>query len=245
MIIEGMTSVRAVIKAIRENGSDRKISRIFIDSERAVKRAADIRWLTSVSGEFGFRLERLGAGEFASLTEGKTHGGIAAEVSERTFPALRDAEIPEKGFFAMLEGIEDPFNFGDAVRSLYLCGCDCLVMRERNWMSAASTVMKASAGTSELIRAVTAEPEEACGLLKGRGYRTVCAGIRDSVPCHEADLSRPLLLVIGGEKRGISSQVTASADLVVRVDYARGFRGSLSASAAAAMLSYEIMRQNT
>ena len=42
-------------------------------------------------------------------------------------------------------------------------------------------------------------------LLKEKGYRVVCAGIRDAVGLYEADLKKPLLLVVGGEKRGISA----------------------------------------
>ena len=245
MLIEGMTSVRAVIKAIRECGSDRRISRVFVDRQRSRKRSADIKWLGSLKDEMGFSVEYLDSDGFGKIAGGKTNGGIAAEVSDRTFPPLSDIRIPQKGFFAILDGIEDPYNFGDAVRSLYLCGCDCLVMKERNWMSAAATVIKASAGTSELMQAVIAEPEEAVCTLKSAGYRVVCAGIRDSVPCGEADLARPLLLIIGGEKRGISASVLSMADLVVRISYGREFRGSLSAQSAAAVLSYEIMKQNS
>ena len=53
-----------------------------------------------------------------------------------------------------------------------------------------------------------------------------------------------LLLVIGGEKRGISRGLLNSADEIVRIDYARPFRAALSAASAATILGYEVMRQN-
>ena len=88
------------------------------------------------------------------------------------------------------------------------------------------------------------EAEEAVALLKSIGYRVVCAGIRDSVGLYDASLQKPLLLIVGGEKRGISASLLAEADEVVRIDYGREFRGSLSAAAAATVIAFEVLRQN-
>ena len=56
--------------------------------------------------------------------------------------------------------------------------------------------------------------------------------------------TKPLFLIVGGEKRGISRKLLDRADLIVRIDYGRAFRGSLSAASACAMLGYEVLRQN-
>ena len=80
--------------------------------------------------------------------------------------------------------------------------------------------------------------------FKKYGYKVVCAGIRDSVSAFDADLKKPVFLIVGGEKRGISAKVLAKADTVVRLDYGRDFAGSLSAASAASVLAYEILRQN-
>ena len=83
------------------------------------------------------------------------------------------------------------------------------------------------------------------GLYKDFGYRIACAAIPDSVPCFEADLTLPLLLVIGGEKRGISSKLLQIKNLNVRIPYGTEFMGSLSTSSAVSILAYEVLRQNT
>ena len=57
-------------------------------------------------------------------------------------------------------------------------------------------------------------------------------------------MRKPLFLIVGGEKRGISAAALAEADTIVRIDYGRAFGGSLSAASAAAMLGYEVLRQN-
>ena len=80
--------------------------------------------------------------------------------------------------------------------------------------------------------------------FRAAGYRILSAGIRDSVSVFDGEFPYPVLLVVGGEKRGISRQLLEASDGIVRVDYGREFRGSLSASAACAVLAFEIFRQN-
>ena len=72
----------------------------------------------------------------------------------------------------------------------------------------------------------------------------ICAGIRNSIGLYEADLKKPLLLVIGGEKRGISAEMLSLADEVVRIDYGREFQGSLSTASASTVIAFEVLRQN-
>ena len=141
--------------------------------------------------------------------------------------------------------IEDPYNFGYALRSLYAAGVDGVILCPRNWMGAAGVVARSSAGASERLPMAVCEPETAVKLFHEHHYRVLCVGIRDSVSLYEADMSRPLLLVVGGEKRGISRAVLNAADTVVRIDYGREFRGSLSAASAATILGFEVLRQNT
>ena len=57
-------------------------------------------------------------------------------------------------------------------------------------------------------------------------------------------LPLPILLLVGGEKRGISRKVLEEADILVKIGYAREFRASLSAASATTMFAYEIARQN-
>ena len=90
----------------------------------------------------------------------------------------------------------------------------------------------------------TADAESAIELFKQAGYQVLCAGIRDSVSLFEEHFSYPILLVIGGEKRGISRNILEKADQIVRIDYGRSFRGSLSAASAATVMAFELFRQN-
>lgn len=243
-VFEGMTSIRSVIYAADGKISDRRIKRILVDSEKCKSRGKELAWLRVKSRELGFSIELTTAEEIDSITTGNTHGGIIAECTERTIPDLSDAVIKPDGFYVMIEGIEDPYNFGYALRSLYACGADGVVLSPRNWMSAAGVVCRSSAGASELLPVYISDGAGAAEYFKNAGYKIACAGIRDSVSSFDADLTYPVFLIVGGEKRGISASLLEKADQVVRIDYGREFNLSLSAASAATMLGYEVMRQN-
>lgn len=245
-LLEGMTSLRATLRGIDRGISDRRILRVVYAAERKAKLAREISYLRSVREKYGFSIVECSLSEIEAKTLGSSHGGIIAECSERHFPLLSDSigRISKKGFYVMLEGIEDPYNFGYALRSLYATGVDGIILGHRNWMSAAGVVARASAGASELFPVYIADPAEAAELFHSIGYSIVCADIRTEHLLEETDICYPVLLVVGGEKRGISRSVLDLADLKVRISYGREFHASLSAASAATILAYEIFRQN-
>lgn len=244
-ILEGMTSISALLAAKEAGTNDRAILEIRFDRAKKQKKAREYAFLERKCKELAIPLSLTDSAELERICIGNTHGGIIALCGDRSFPSPTRKNLPESGFLCFIEGIEDPYNFGYALRSLYAAGCDGILLGERNWMSAAGVVARASAGASESFRIWSGDPVEAVRTLKEMGYRIVCAGIRDSVGFYEADLKKPLLLVVGGEKRGISAEMLSYADEIVRIDYGRDFRGSLSAASAATVMAFEILRQNT
>ena len=243
-VFEGMTSIRAVINSNKAGISDRQINKVMIDRERAEAKKDDISFLRVVSRELSFEIEFTDRAEIDSLSVGNSHGGIVALCSDRTIPALTSDRIATDGFYVMIEGIEDPYNFGYALRSIFAAGADGVILTPRNWMSAAGVVCRSSAGASELLPLFVSEPLQAVRTFKEGGYKAVAAGIRDSVSAFDTDLKRPVFLIVGGEKRGISRAVLDECDAVVRLEYGREFRASLSAASAASILAYEVLRQN-
>ncbi len=244
-IFEGIVSLRTLISVADSRGSNgRRIKTVYYSSERAKKEKKELSWLTHRGEELGFEIELIAPELIDEMSTGNTHGGIVAECGERALMPVTAESISENGFYVMIEGIEDPYNFGYALRSLYASGADGVILGKRNWMSAAGVVCRASAGASELIDVYSDESfENAVDIFKSKGYRVVCADIDNSVPIYEADLSRPLLLVIGGEKRGISRSILEKADEIVRIEYGRDFDASLSAASAATVIGFEVFRQ--
>lgn len=243
-LFEGMTSISALIETVSSGQSDRSIRSVYFDSSRLYKKNREFRFLEAKSKELGFQLSMVSSDELSEMASGNTHGGVLAVATTRTYPSLTAENLSPNGFWVMLDGIEDPYNFGYSIRALYAAGVDGLILPPRNWLSAAGTVARASAGTSEKMAVLVAGPAEAIPLFRSAGYSIYAAEIRDAISLYEADLKKPLLFVIGGEKRGISREVLSHCDQNVRIEYGREFRGSLSAAATCAVIGFEVMRFN-
>ena len=189
---------------------------------------------------------------FDGFAGGRTHGGIIALAKKRRFsePA---ALLAKAQTVAVIEGIEDPYNLGYAVRALYTQGTDGLILPERDFGLSESVIEKASTGTFYKMPAATfkngAKPE-LVKLLKTAGFRVYCvnhkapegsrAELRDIFDVKFAEKSA---FVIGGEKRGISRDFLLSADEIIRLPYANAFAHSLAAQTAATIVAYELHRQ--
>ena len=244
-IMEGMTSVRAVFAGEESGASDRKIEKILFDSAKARAKFRELGFLRAKGEEKGFPVELTSAEKIESLAIGQSHGGVLAYTSDRTIKNITECEIKESGFYVFLQGIEDPYNFGYALRSLYAAGVDGIVLEKRNWMSAAGVVCRASAGASEMLPLSWGEPEEIAKAFKEKGYAIVAADkTDDAVSVYDTEISFPVLLVVGGEKRGISASFREYCDKTVMLDYGREFRAALSAASASSIIAFEIFRQN-
>jgi 23S rRNA (guanosine2251-2'-O)-methyltransferase len=236
-VLEGFVSVRAAIKS-----GSRAIHTLYLRRDKWDKGVA---WLEHQAEAAQIPVRRVEAAEIDALAGGSSHGGVAAEVGARQFVDLAQIGAGKKSpFVVMMDGVEDPFNFGQAVRAIYAAGADGLVLRPRNWMSAAGVVARSSAGASEWIPTAIADTvQEAAAFFRARGLIVACADLENSVPIYQADLCAPLFLVIGGEKRGITRSFLDSADLRLAIPYASDFDQSLGTAAAAAVIAFEVMRQ--
>ena len=243
-VLEGMPSISAAINAIILKKSDRKILSIYVDKTKKESKKKEISFLLRKSNELNFPLEFVTADMISEFTTGTSHGGIIAFCTARTLPRLDKEKINSNGVYFMLDGVEDPYNFGYSVRSIYAAGADGIILPERNWMGVSGVVARSSAGASELIDTFVSDENEAIEVFKALGYTVVCAGIRNSESIFDVDLKKPLLVILGGEKRGISRDVLDKADKIVRIDYGRAFNGSLSTAASVAVFAFEIFRAN-
>ncbi len=243
-VFEGMTSIRALLDNLKDNVvGARKIEKILFDKDKTKSKEKDFRYLTKMAEVFGFEIEAVKAEEIDKITVGASHGGIVAICGERQYEKLSAEKIVNDGFYVMIEGIEDPYNFGYALRSIYASGADGIILSQRNWLSASGVVCRSSAGASERLK-IFIENDDFIKTFKQKGYKVVCADIKNSVSVYEADLKKPILLIVGGEKRGISSSILKEADQIVRIDYGRRFDAALSAASASTILAFEVYKNN-
>lgn len=237
---EGTLSILTVL--LRKS---RSVERVFYDKEKKLSNHRRASRIALICEKCGIPFERCGSDFIEENTTSSTHGGMIAIVGERKTVPLENLFLKEDGFLFLFDGIEDPYNFAYSVRSMYAAGADGMVLSPRNWMSAAGVCIRGSAGTTEMIDcAVYEDKSELISLAKKHGYRIICADENTETLHTDPVLKKPLLVIVGGEKRGISKEFLDAADALVKIDYARDFKMSLTATAASSILAFEVAAQN-
>jgi 23S rRNA (guanosine2251-2'-O)-methyltransferase len=233
--IEGGLAVESVLQA-----ASREVEAIYIRQDRYDGRVARLQLMAQRQG---IPVTRAPADVIAGFVSGERHGGIIASVGPRRLSTLNDLFTGVSPVVFLIDGVEDPYNFGQAVRSMYAAGIDGLIVPPRNWLSAAATVIRASAGASEYMPTAVSGTVEAVAVAQARGFAVAVATSVDARPMTEVDLSGPLLLIIGGEKRGVARAVEQAAELRVSIPYGRKIDLALGTSSAVAVLAFEILRR--
>lgn len=232
-LLEGNISVKAALLAKR-----RTVYEILVDENKKDK---DTNFILKQAELNHVTVTKVKRETIHQLASGTTHGGMIAYVSDRTYQTIEDIENP---FYAIVEGIEDPFNFGYICRSLYAAGCDGLIVPERNFSIAASTVTKSSAGASEYLNIIQCSDIPSLILsLKKKGIKLYCAMRKDAVLYTQADYTKGCILALGGEKRGLSKQILKLSDQNIYIGYANDFKNALNGASAASILAFEVVRQ--
>lgn len=239
LTLEGFLSILAAIES-----ESRPIHQVLIhEKKRYDKRLA---YLRHTAERADINVEYVPQDTIDQHVDGNTHGGVVALVGDRRFVEL-DALLPDDGipFIVMLDGIEDPFNFGSAIRALYAAGVDGVVVRPRNWTTASSVVGRSSAGASERIKMAIADTAEDAAAFY-RGHHLVIATTAksdNSQSIFSAMLTRPLFLLIGGERRGVTRSFVNQADMLLEIPYGREFEQSLGTVNATSIIAFEVLRQ--
>jgi len=191
-------------------------------------------------------MERIG------LPPGCRHQGVAAKRGEIVFYELEELlahaeEVSPEGEFPrilVLDCLQDPHNLGAILRSALAAGfAHVIVTRERS-APFSGTVAKVSAGALAHLRiSRVVNLAETLKVLKKRGYWVFGAvAEKSSVSIYQADFSIPLCLIIGGEGSGIRPLVQKQCDHLVTIPMTGHFN-SLNASAAAAVIMFEVRRR--
>ncbi len=235
-LLEGKISVKAALAS-----PYREVVSIQIDN---TKKDRDTSYIIKQAKKKNIDVSFVERESIDTLCEGKTHGGIIAYVSERSFQTLEDIKN-KTPFLAIVEGVEDPFNFGFVLRSLYAAGVDAILLSPRNWTSAATILAKSSAGASELLPMIIVEDmSEMIQQLKQKKIQIVCANRDDhAIQMYDYNFKQSVCICIGGEKRGLSKTILKESDQDVYIPYMNDFRNALSAASASTILAYEVLRQ--
>jgi 23S rRNA (guanosine2251-2'-O)-methyltransferase len=183
------------------------------------------------------------------LVPGVNHQGILLAVAPITYLDVdemlqriapdHDSVRARKPIIAVLDHIQDPHNLGAIVRSCAAMGVRGIIIPERGAAPVTAAAVKTSAGTmSQVMIARTSNLSRVLDQLKERGYWVAGADGSGETSLLAMDWDRPLALVIGSEKKGMSRTVSAACDYRVFIPMEEGVE-SLNASVAAALLLFQ------
>lgn len=238
-MIEGRN---AVTEAIR---SGRTINKVFLadgDTDRALGR------LAAMAKEAGAVVVRIDRRKLNEMSQTGAHQGIMASVAVHDYATIDGilAAAEAKGeapLIVLCDELSDPHNLGAILRTAECAGAHGVIIPKRRSVGLTAVVGKASAGAVEYMPvARVANLTAAIRELKQRGVWIFGTAADGAVPLYSADLKGPAAIVIGNEGVGMSRIVADSCDFKVSIPM-KGRISSLNASAAAAILLYEAVRQ--
>lgn len=231
----------AVGEALR---SQRSINKILV-AEGA--HGGSLGEILSLAKSKGVPVEAVKAERLDKLAQGLRHQGIAALAAPIAFQSLDDvfARAESKGeepFILLLDELQDPQNVGALIRSADAAGVHGVLMPRRRSCPLNAVVAKISAGAVEYVPVVQiGNIAQTIDELKQRGCWVVGADM-DGVDYFAANMTGPIVLVIGAEGKGLGRLVKQKCDDIVSIPMNGGVN-SLNASAAGAVLLYEVVRQ--
>ena len=231
----------AVMEALK--GSSR-INRLMVADGSS---EGSIRELIAVAKEKGVPVQFLERSKLDSMAKGIRHQGVLAQVSPVEYVELEDIlskarEKQEDPFIILLDELEDPHNLGAILRSADAAGAHGVLIPKRRSCPLSATVAKTSVGAVEHVPvARIGNIVQTIKALKEEGLWVAGADM-DGKNYYEADLTGPLLLVVGSEGQGIGRLVKEQCDFIVRIPML-GAINSLNASVAGSVLMFEVTKQ--
>lgn len=238
-LLLGRNAVREALK------SGRSINRILIAEG---SHGGSISEIINLAKERHLILQSISSDRLDALCGGQRHQGIVAYAAPVDYVELDDIlnlakDRGEDPFIILLDELEDPHNLGAILRTADAVGAHGILIPKHRSCPLSSIVAKTSAGAVEYVPvARIGNVVQTLDELKKQGLWVAGADMDGKENYYEANLTGPIVLVIGSEGRGISRLTKEACDFVVKIPM-RGKVNSLNASNAAAILAYEILKQ--
>lgn len=168
--------------------------------------------------------------------------GIFA-VAKRVDKPFEGENISQTGRYIVLDDLQDPGNLGTVIRTADAMGVDGVVLAgDCVDLYNPKTVRSAVGSLPRLDIFIEKDFERVTRVLKRRGVTTYAAVISGGEEVTKAGFQRGCAVVIGNEGRGLSDRDADLCDRRVTIAM-KGHINSLNAATAAAILLWEMMRE--
>ena len=238
-IIEGRN---AVIEALR---SGENIDKIYLAKGETDKTLGHI---ASRAREKGIVVVEADRRKLDGMSRTYAHQGVIALAAVREYASVEEIlnAAREKGdppLIVVCDELSDPHNLGAVIRTAECAGAHGVVIPKRRSAGLTAVVAKTSAGAVAHVP-VARVPNIPALLkdLKKQGVWVFGTAADGTTNLYDADLKGPAAIVIGSEGEGMTRLAAENCDFLVSIPM-RGKLNSLNASAAAAILLYEAVRQ--
>ena len=238
-IIEGRN---AVVEALRAG--------VTIDKIYILKGETDatLGHIASTAREKGVVVVDADRRKLDGMSRTHAHQGVIALAAVREYVSVDDiladaAAKNESPLIVVCDEISDPHNLGAIIRTAYCAGAHGVVIPKRRSAGLTSVVAKTSAGAVSHMK-VARVPNIPSLLkdLKKQGVWVFGTAANGTTGLYDADLKGAAAIVIGSEGDGMTRLAAENCDFLVSIPM-KGNLNSLNASASAAILLYEAVRQ--
>lgn len=238
-VIEGRN---AVVEALR---AGEHIDKIYLLKGETDKTLGHIASVARAAGIVVVDADRR---KLDGMSRTHAHQGVIALAAVREYATVEDilkvaADKGENPLLVVCDEISDPHNLGAIIRTAECAGAHGVIIPKRRSAGLTAVVAKTSAGAVAHVP-VARVPNIAALLkdLKKQGVWVFGTAADGATTLYGADLKGPAAIVIGSEGEGMTRLVAENCDFLVSIPMA-GKLSSLNASAAAAILLYEAVRQ--
>lgn len=192
-------------------------------------------------------VERVEEHQLVKLVQTQHHQGIVAKVKPFAYQSLptilSNLKANTQPLLLLLDGVEDPQNFGNIIRSAVAFHVDAIIIKKDRQVGVNATVAKVASGALDFIEIVeVTNLSQTMETLKANGYWLVATALTESVDYRGVDYRGPIAIIIGNEGQGISRLVLSRSDFRVTIPIASHIE-SLNAATSSAVILAEIYRQ--
>ena len=189
------------------------------------------------------RVTYLSNKEMNNMCDG-VHQGVAATVKNYEYYSLESlihvAKQQEHPVIVILDGINDPHNFGAIMRSCDVFNATGIIISKHHQVPLNATVAKTSVGAINYVPvAIVSNINQAMDELKKEGFWIVSTDGSATTKYQDLKYDFNVALVIGSEGEGVSKLIIKNSDYVVKIPE-HGHINSLNASVAAGILLAKI-----